>query len=236
MDRLPSRTELNKKLYNSYENQSYDRFDVNSNQEVLKDDVRKIDVNQIRDILDKKYRDDAPKRKSIQIVEPDIDELEREDTKEYDLREILNRAKQDVSYDYDREKLNKASDVNQIVNDVRKKYSFKDDNEENSEELMELIKTVTQLEIQNSNKDAELLGLSDTVSLDPDKIIKKSDEEDFYTGKLAVTEKDFEDFSDIENDIKSNSIFIKLLVFIFILVAIGIGIFIANNFFDLGLF
>ena len=68
IDKIPSRTELNKNLYNSYENQSYDKFDVNSNQEVLKNDARKIDVDQIREILDKKYRDNAPKRKSIEIV------------------------------------------------------------------------------------------------------------------------------------------------------------------------
>lgn len=239
-DKLPSRTELNKELYNSYENQTYDRFDINSNQEVLKEDIRRVNVDQIREILDKKYRNDAPKRKSIDIVEPEEIVIEKEDTKEYDLKEILDKAKQSNSYDYDKNKYNKAYDISSIVEDINKKYP--QDNRDyikNSEddELMELIKTCTRLELENSNRDAQFLGLADEEDKEevkPDTIIES--EEEFYTGNLKVTNKDFEDFSDIENDIKSNGIFIKILIFIFILVVIAIGVVVINHLFELGLF
>ena len=157
-DRLPSRTERNKELYNTYENQTYDKFDINSNQEVLKDNARKINVDQIRDILDKKYNDNAPKRRTIDIRfnEKELKEEEKEDTKEYDLNEILNKAKKESDFNYDRAKLNSASDINKIVNEVKSKYPNREDTEE-SKELVELIKTVTRLELENSKKDADLL-------------------------------------------------------------------------------
>lgn len=232
-DKIPSRTELNKNLYNSYENQSYDKFDVNSNQEVLKSDARSIDVNQIREILDKKYRDNAPKRKSIEIVEPEVQEFERETTKEYDLNAILNKAKSDTDYDYDRNKLNKSVDASKLVDEIKNKYPEKEETAE-EKELKDLIHTIAQIEIKNSKKDADLLGLSETSTYEKDEIVPE--EEDFYTGNLKISEKDFDDFKDIEKDIKSNNVLVKILIFVFIIVALAIGIVVANNYFNLGLF
>lgn len=235
MERIPSRTELNKDLYNSYENQSYDKFDVNSNQEVLKSDVKKIDVDQIREILDKKYRDNIPKRRSIEIEEPEYEESVKEITKEYDLNSILDKAKSETSYDYDRNKLNKSVDSSKLVDEVKSKYIEKEETAE-EKELKDLIHTIAQIEIKNSKKDADLLGLSETDSYKPDELLPSKEDEDFYTGKLKISDKDFEDFKDIEKDIKSNNIFVKLLVFIFILLVIGIGVVVVNNYFNLNLF
>lgn len=235
MERIPSRTELNKDLYNSYENQSYDKFDVNSNQEVLKSDVKKIDVDQIREILDKKYRDNIPKRRSIEIEEPEYEESVKEITKEYDLNSILDKAKSETSYDYDRNKLNKSVDSSKLVDEVKSKYVEKEETAE-EKELKDLIHTIAQIEIKNSKKDADLLGLSETDSYKPDELLPSKEDEDFYTGKLKISDKDFEDFKDIEKDIKSNNIFVKLLVFIFILLVIGIGVVVINNYFNLNLF
>lgn len=232
-DKIPSRTELNKNLYNSYENQSYDKFDVNSNQEVLKNDARSIDVNQIREILDKKYRDNAPKRKSIEIVEPEVQEFERETTKEYDLNAILNKAKSDTDYDYDRNKLNKSVDASKLVDEIKNKYPEKEETAE-EKELKDLIHTIAQIEIKNSKKDADFLGLSETSTYQKDEILPE--EEEFYTGNLKISEKDFDDFKDIEDDIKSNNALVKILIFVFIIVAITIGVIVANNYFNLGLF
>ena len=50
-------------LYESNSSNDYDKFDVDSNVSVLKDNARSIDVDQIREMLDKKYRDNIPKRK-----------------------------------------------------------------------------------------------------------------------------------------------------------------------------
>ena len=84
---LKSRTDRNKELYRSYEALNYDKFDVNNNVEILKSNARNIDVDQIRDMLDKKYRDNLPKRKSISIdnYEEPV-RKDEEDTKEYDIK------------------------------------------------------------------------------------------------------------------------------------------------------
>ena len=101
-------------------------------------------------------------------------------------------------------------------------------------ELKDLIHTIAQIEIQNSKKDADLLGLSETNSYEKDELVQEDN--DFYTGNLKISNKDFEDFKDIENDIKSNNVLVKVLIFVFIIIVLGIGVVVANNFFNLGLF
>lgn len=235
---LKKRTERNKALYDTYDIGDYDKFDVNSNVEVLKSNARNIDVNQIRDMLDKKYRDNLPQRKSIDLPEYEDEPVNEklEDTKEYDLNSILSKVKEERIVDYDNLRLNTASSSQELVEKINKKYGNKEVSDE-EEELKELINTITSLELKNQKQNADLLGLLDD---EPTKtstsIIPKKQEDEFYTGKLAVTEDDLDDFKDMQDDIKSNSIFIKILVFIIILIFIGVGIYVANNVFDLGLF
>lgn len=237
---LKKRTERNQDLYRNYELDNYNKFDVNSNISVLKDNAKAIDVDQIRDMLDKKYRDNIPKRKSISIeedTEPE-NEILKEDTKEYDLNSILSKARQEKNIDYEVERLNRAYSGRDLVDKVNEKYSAK---EKEALEITSLMNTITELELKNQRKDAELLDLADE---DDDKSessevkveTPEKEEEEFYTGKLRVTEEDFDDFKDMQEDIRSNSVLIKILVFIFIIVLIGIAVVIANNIFKLGLF
>lgn len=238
---LKSRTDRNKELYRSYEALNYDKFDVNNNIEVLKNNARSIDVDQIRDMLDKKYRDNLPKRKSIAIddYEEPIKKAE-EDTKEYDINTILDKAKNDKSVDYELDRLNRSYNASKLVDEVNKKYGQKEETPA-EKELVNLINTITELELRNRQKDAELLDLADdepeeensktsATSIIPEK------EETFYTGQLAVKEEDFEDFKDMQDDIKSNSALIKILIFIFIVITITIGVILANKYLELGLF
>lgn len=235
---LKKRTERNKELYHTYEIDDYDKFDINSNISVLKNNAREIDVNQIRDMLDKKYRDSIPQRKSIEI--PKIEEPiynEQVDTKEYDLNSFLSKAKDAKKIDYDVERLNNSSNNLDLIDKINAKYGSEEKDETDSEhELKELINTITALELKNQKKDADLLGLSD----DEEPLSKTNTsiipEEEFYTGNLAVKEEDFDDFKDMQDDIKSNSIFIKILVFIFIIILLVAAVYIVDKIFDLGLF
>lgn len=237
---LKKRTERNQDLYRNYELDNYNKFDVNSNISVLKDNAKAIDVDQIRDMLDKKYRDNIPKRKSISIEEDTEPESEilKEDTKEYDLNSILSKARQEKNIDYEVERLNRAYSGRDLVDKVNEKYSAK---EKEALEITSLMNTITELELKNQRKDAELLDLADE---DDDKSessevkveTPEKEEEEFYTGKLRVTEEDYDDFKDMQEDIRSNSVLIKILVFIFIIVLIGIAVVVANNIFKWGLF
>lgn len=234
---LKKRTERNRDLYYSEGIGNYDKFDINSNVEVLKNNAKNIDIDQIKEMLDKKYRDNMPKRKSIDIPkfeEPKV-ELD-EDTKEYDLNSLLSKAKEEKQVDYDSFRLNTTSDSKELINKINEKYVEKKDNDD-EKELKELIDTITALEMKNQKNDAELLDLADE-SNDNEQthsgIIPKTEE--FYTGQVAVTEEDFDDFKEMQDDIKSNSIFVKILVFIFVLLVIAALVFVANKIFNLGLF
>ena len=240
---IPRRTERNRVLYESNEVDDYNKFDINSNISVLKNNAREIDVDQIRDILDKKYRDNMPKRKSIDIPEYEEPVIEvDEDTKEYDINSVLSKAKEERTIDYDTMRLNKTAKTDDLVEKINEKYGHDKKYSSEEEELKELINTITNLELKSQKQDADLLGLSDdtTVIEDVTKtntgIVPKKLEEEFYTGNLTVNDDDFDDFKDMQNDIKSNSIFIKILVFVVILALIALGIYVLNNVLDLGLF
>ena len=64
---LKKRTELKADLYrNDVDNLS--RLDLNSNISVLKDDASNIDVDKIREMLDKRYRENTPKESLLKLI------------------------------------------------------------------------------------------------------------------------------------------------------------------------
>ena len=241
---LRRRIDKYSELYEKNNSSDYDKFDVDSNISVLKDNARSIDVDQIREMLDKKYRDNIPKRKSIS-VDPIYNEeetvTEKNDEKEYDLNAILDKAKQNRKVSYEQERFNRieTSSSEKLIDEINKKYKPRDESDE-AAELLNLINTITELELKNQNKEnsVELDDNVDTPNLiAAQELTEKDDnEETFYTGKLAIKENDYDDFKEIQDDINSNSIVIKILIFIFIIVILGIAVFALNKYLNLGLF
>ena len=189
-------------LYESNSSNDYDKFDVDSNVSVLKDNARSIDVDQIREMLDKKYRDNIPKRKSISVESTNVDAevaYKNSDEKDYDLNVILDKAKQNrkVSYEEDRFNRIETSSSEKLIDEINRKYKPKEESEE-AAELLNLINTITELELKNKNKDSnfEPDDNVDTPNLiAAQELAEKDDnEETFYTGKLAIKEKDYDDF------------------------------------------
>lgn len=241
---LRRRIDKYSELYEKNNSSDYDKFDVDSNISVLKDNARSIDVDQIREMLDKKYRDNIPKRKSIS-VDPTYNEeeavTEKNDEKEYDLNAILDKAKQNRKVSYEEERFNRieTSSSEKLIDEINRKYKPKDESDE-AAELLNLINTITELELKNQNKEnnVELDDNVDTPNLIAAQELTEKDnnEETFYTGKLAIKENDYDDFKEIQDDINSNSIVIKILIFIFIIVILGIVVFALNKYLNLGLF
>ncbi|MDD2409842.1 MAG: hypothetical protein PHD03_03895 [Bacilli bacterium] len=232
------RTELKASLYQNNEIENYCKIDLNSNISVLKTDSKNIDVDKIREMLDKKYRDNMPRRKSI-ALDYETEEVKEEDdlfdTKEYDINEIIAKAKSEQSVDYLQDRLKKINNTN---NDILEKLNInKSDFKklDDEKELMTLINTITQLEIENQekakNEAADLLDLNVTEQID-----SVTNESTFFTGNMKVQEKDYEDFKDIQKDIKSTSVLIKLLVFVFIIIIVALILFVLNDYLNLELF
>lgn len=156
-----SRTKKNQELYEDVRNSELTNFDVNSNVSVIGTNTKNIDVNKLSQILDKKYNDYAPKRRSIEIpaYEEPIIEQPLVDTKEYDINAILEKAKQGKNVDYNKERLKKVREAQyEILNNLdlelkkveeAKKNTHQKEEEEN---LMSLINTITELENQNREK------------------------------------------------------------------------------------
>lgn len=247
---LKSRAAKNKDLYEQIKNAEIEKFEIHSNATVIEEDVNKIDVDKIRDMLDKKYRDAIPKR----IIDPDYyqdEDIEEKliDTKEYDINSILEKAKETQKVDYEKERLKKVHDTQY---DILKKLNIDNENleemEDTEENIVNLINTITALEMKNKETSGNttaldlLSDLSDsdtetvykTMELDKEKISETSednlDEED-----LSIEEK-YDDFKELERDLNSNNIAIKVVGIVFLIIVLILVVIFINNYFKLGLF
>ena len=246
---LKSRAIKNKDLYEKIDKINIGNYDVNNNATILEEDINSIDVNRVKDMLDKRYRDQYDKRslERLDDVEKEIDD-KNVDTKEYDINRILEKAKENQNVDYEEERLKK---IHNTQYDILKNLNINNQDEvmEDSEEnIVNLINTITELEMKNKEKEGSttaldlLSDLSDndtktiykTMELDKDEIstksIEKLDEED-----LAIEEK-YEDFKELERDLKSNNIAIKVVSVVFILIILILAFVFLNNYLNLGLF
>ncbi len=250
---LKSRAEKNKDLYEQIKTSDIDKFDIASNATVIGEDISRIDVDKVKDMLDKRYRDEYDKR-SLKFREQDEEIIEdkKYDTKEYDINAILEKAKKTQNVDYEKERLKKVHDTQY---DILKKLNIDETTEEevmedSEENIVNLINTITNLELQNSKKNSTgnttaldlLSDLSDndtntvykTMELDKEEISTKTednlDEED-----LSIEDK-YDDFKELEKDLKSNNIAIKIVGIVFVVILIILAVIFLNKYFNLGLF
>ena len=247
---IRSRALKNKDLYEEIKKTDIDKYDINSNTIVLDSNTNVIDVDKIRDMLDRKYRENIPE-KNYALEEQDVEIEEKYDTKEYDINNILEKARENQDVDYDKERLKKVHDTQYDILknlNINKEQDIEKELEDTEEEIMNLVNTITALEMKNSESSGNttaldlLSDLSDndsesvykTMQLDKEEISKKSlenlDEED-----LSIEEK-YDDFKELENDLKSNNLAIKLVIIVFVILVVIMGVIFINNKFNLGLF
>ena len=249
---LKTRTEKNKSLYEQIKTSDIDKFDITSNATVIGEDINKIDIDKVKDMLDKRYRDEYNKR-TFKVREEENDDLDTKvvDTKEYDINAILEKAKKTQNVDYEKERLKKIHDTQY---DILKKLNIEEDSQEimedTEENIVNLMNTITQLEMKNSKKESvgnttalDLLSdLSDndtntiykTMELDKENISQKTkdnlDEED-----LNIEDK-YDDFKELEKDLNSNNIAIKVVGVVFLIILLIMAFIFVNKYFNLGLF
>lgn len=157
---IGSRTQKNKALYEESHAKELTNFDVNSNESVIGESKNHIDVSEVQKIISERYNIDAPKRKSIDI--PNVEEPSTQDTmqntKEYDINAILAKAKQGKNVDYNKERLKKVRDaqieiLSNLDLELKKVEDPKTPHQKMAEEnLMDLINTITEIEIKNKKE------------------------------------------------------------------------------------
>jgi len=193
---VASRSERNADLYKDTTKNDLEDFNVNSNVKVLGGNSNNIDIDKVKEILDKKYQE-TPKRKSIalDLENEQNNSLNLEETREYNITTILERAKEQKEEDYEQERLKKIRDTQY---DILKNLDIKDssieiDKKETEDELLELIHTITEKELTKKEVNPldileDLKGSENTLVLDGLK-----EDIDVYTSALRLMEENNEE-------------------------------------------
>lgn len=261
-EKLGLRSKKNADLYKEISNSEIDKFEISNNATVLSNVNNNIDVEKIKKILDTKYNR-APKRKSIRIdIEDEKEKIDLDETKEYDINAILEKAKEEKEDNYEKERSKKLRDTQfNILSNLNLSKSSEDSETEEEKTLINLINTITEREMQNREKEIDPLGLLDgnfgeSSTLEnteltnedtqkeeetpkiPEKEIDKMTgiDSSFYTNSVQFTDSDFDDFNDLKAEVNSHK---TLLIIVIVLLVMGfvIGLVaLLNNFLNWNLF
>ena len=232
----PTRSLNNQHLYDSiYENVTYTNVE-----EVVETPIGKeIDINKIKELLKKK--EEASFRPIVKESRIEIKkEIEPLEDKNYDIRDILSKAKDEKESDQKQRSLSNTG--YDILKNIKLKEVKEDEND-----LKDLINTITNTSILNKLGDKELsmnmlseLQSTDNTVIDESiaSIISDAKKEEklveeevvdksFYTSSLGFKEEDFCDLNDINKNLKKNNLLIKTLLFIVVFIVISIIIYIS---------
>ncbi len=318
-----SRSQKNAKLYTEISEYNVDNFDVNSNTTVIGENEKTIDIDKLRDMLDKKYRVEPRKSRPIAKIDDTLtdNEINLDETREYDINAVLNKVKEEKEPDYEVDRLKKLRNTQvDILNDLNIDTKEDDINKavstKEGEKLKDLIDTINLTEELNATKKevdpldilSDLKGndeetkimsikeleeakqkdeeediiqektkevenkedsvineenlINETFSastlinnLDLEEIAKQDDEEkaidkkidskkkknkslenSFYTTSSILKQSDFDDFSDLKDDLSVTKIIIRILIIIIIIGFIAGVFFLLNKMLNWGLF
>ena len=197
-DSAPKRTKKNNELYEEIKHSEISNFSIGSNAKVIGENKNQIDIDKLKDILEKNYQE-QPKRRSVKFELPEEEEVELEKTREYDINAILEKARAEKEVDYEEERLKKIRDTQYDILknlEVDSESESKAANERTKEELLDLINTITLNENQKKAIDDEieeedLEEQEDTGELDPLDILSdlRGDENTVVAGAKEFTER-----------------------------------------------
>ena len=227
-----SRVNRNQNLYDDmYSNTNYTNM-------VVIDDSNEIDINKIKELLDKENEKKTRQSKnnfSMQEYDSIVPiKQDEEENKLYDINEVLREAKEK------RDIIDEAKEKSKIQN-----YKFKENLDEElsktrkvyenlikeEKELLNLMNTMTNKSsvdiandmFQDLTKDENLTEvLDDSLGVN----IKQLDNDttEYSTDTFMFNTKDFEGLEDLKNDVKRTNIFIKILILIVVVVVLTLGI------------
>lgn len=194
-----SRTDRNQEIYNRVNEEDFDKLSLTSNISIIDADTTNLDLEKLKQLLDEKYTKQKPKRKDIEEVEEEDEDIE--DTKEYDLKKVIDEAHKNKDTDYDRERFKKLRETQY---DILNSLNLNRDEEPIIEDsltveeanLMNLIKTVNENALKReeiikkeNNLLDDLKGNDDTEVLSPITFADEEEtDEDITTKKPTLLE------------------------------------------------
>ena len=154
----PSRVKKNANLYRRIDAASIDDIEPRREEEIIESNTTTIDVEKLKSMLDKKYRD--PSSNTLKDVDhkPVDRQINLEETREYNLDEILNKAKANEDTDYGVERLKKLSDTNVSILDG---LNIKDN--DTSKDEINGAEKLNKSKVSSDSK--KLIELIDTINL-----------------------------------------------------------------------
>lgn len=217
--------------------------------------TNEVDINKIKEML--KQREENMRRRMAPVIEsPKIEEvkIEKEETEEeknYDIRDILVKAKSEKAEEKDDQYRSLKNTQYNILKGINLKEEI-DRREymknEETDELKELIHTITNTDVLNKlgDQDLSLDLLSDLKSVNDTQIDRnsirellqeeKSEMDDdpfdqardldksFYTSSLNFSDEDFDELGEIKKKFsKRRAIMITILVILFLAIVIVAG-------------
>lgn len=236
------RSEMHAELYHKiYDVPEYSNIEAIATMEK----TNEIDITKLKKTLEnredyqrgKDYRNLVEKR-----PEPKVEPSLLEESKTYDIRDILTKAKKEQPV------LTKTRSLENTSYNVLKNLNISSVEEE-KEELEDLIQTITNTSLLNKINDKDLsLDLLDDLKSDghttvssktaiqdllsqarQDELKKKAEEhseidKSFYTSTFGFSDDDFEQLVDIKHDLKKNNLLIKILLILMgVILVVGIG-------------
>ncbi len=165
-----SRTSRNKHIYSSNDLNELSRIKTNTNVSVISDAGKTIDLNKIINYLEKNSESNDEKYKRISLELPKEEEvvIVRKEEKDYDIKSVLERAKENREIDYEIDRHRKINNTQiDILKSIKIREKIKDDDvmpsleELNTEEktLVDLIQNI-QSNSKSNSKDLfeDLMG------------------------------------------------------------------------------
>lgn len=199
---VPTRTKKNKDLYKEVSNLEIEDFDLNSNVSIIGDNSDNINIDDIKEILTEKYSEGKKKKSFGDSTDINLPEINLDETREYDINSILDKAKEEKEINYEKDRLKKLRDTQYDIfkdiedydkNDEEKTEKKKGQKvvkkQEDEQELLELINTITSKELSNEiTKEASAMDDLDPLDILTD--LRGDDENTKVMGALADSKED----------------------------------------------
>lgn len=234
-----SRTSRNKKLYEDIYS------DTRYNNSIVLDDTKEIDINKIKELIDRERKLEERKVAKPTINLDDFEELRTEnETKIYDINEVLKDAKNKRNIFED------ANEKKKMYTDTYKSHLDIDEELEKSKnvydkliqeetELLDIMNTLSGITVNSEDSYKDLTteankyntGKVDTKEIQIEEK-KENKTREYSTNTFMFDKKDFVSTDDEEDDFtegKSN-IFVKIFIFLLVVAVLLVSYYIVKKY------
>lgn len=234
---MKSRTVKNKELYRTiYDEAEYTNVEGIS----VIEKNEKIDIEKIKELINGTNNVNKPKEYKKEEIKPLVEEIEEQ--KNYDIRDVLDKAKSErtdrdsrysnIQYNVLKNiDLNSDTKVPDNVNEEQLKSMIEaiSNNSKNdyTSDLLDDLKSICDPNLKNQVK--EEINNDDT-QLQNTKLIQENLDKSFFTSSMDFSSEDFEDLKEIKENIKKNNLLTKILLFILLVIIITGVLFLVYHF------